>query len=151
MRVRTAIVGVVLSLLASGAAVTGWSPPVSALTFSARVSGTGGLGLFVRPGPSQYSGSPVGTLAEGQYMTIDCYVYGQTVAGYWYTGSLWHHVTSPVVGYVSDTYVYTGVNGPMAGEPMSGSAPAPAPTPAPLPTPGPQIASFYNRTAAKNW
>jgi hypothetical protein len=66
-------------------------------------------------------------LPEGTQVTIDCYVDGETIAGYWYTSSLWQHITSPVEGYVTDTYLYTGVNGPIPGTPRcGGDPPAPA-------------------------
>lgn len=97
--------------------------PASA-SVTAKVSGTEGLGLFVRPTPDQ-SGAPITTLPEGTSLRLQCWVHGQTIAGYWYTGDTWHRITSPAVGYVSDTYVYTGTNGPAPGEPRcSGGGPA---------------------------
>lgn len=128
-----ALVAVVLTGLLVGAS------PARAATFAGTVSGTGGEGLFVRPGPSQDSGAPITKLAEGTFVTIDCYRAGQVVAGYWYTGDTWQHITSPVVGWVTDTYLNTGHNGPLPGEPACTTTTPTKPNP------------FYNRTKAKNW
>jgi putative amidase-like protein len=111
--------------------------------FYGTVTGTGGIGLNVRSSPST-SGARVAGLPEGTRVAFDCYVYGQTIAGYYYTGALWQHTVAPYTGFVTDTYLNTGVNGPVPGEPQCGSAPAPAPPP-PAPT------QKYNRNAAIGW
>lgn len=139
-QVRAVVLTVMLSV---GGGVVLASPQASAASFGAHVSGTGGIGLNVRSSPSS-SASRVGGLAEGQNVTIDCYGYGDTIAGYWYTGNLWQHITSPISGWVTDTYVYTGYNGPIPGEPQCGATPPPPPPPA-------QPNQFYNRSAARSW
>lgn len=120
---------VILVALAVVAGVMLWPATANAATFSGRVSGTGGQGLFVRPGPSRGSGAPMYTLAEGAGVSFDCYVRGEVIAGYWYTGNIWHHLTSG--GWVTDTYIYTGYDGPVPGEPVCGGTPAPPPPPPP--------------------
>lgn len=125
-------------ILISLAVLTGvllWPAAAEAATFTGRVSGTGGQGLFVRPGPSQGSGAPLYTAGEGAGLSFDCYVHGQVIAGFWYTGDIWHHLTSG--GWVSDSFFYTGYNGPVPGEPVCGGAPAPVPAPVPTPSPPP--------------
>jgi hypothetical protein len=130
---------VILVALAVVAGVMLWPATANAATFSGRVSGTGGQGLFVRPGPSRGSGAPMYTLAEGAGVNFDCYVRGEVIAGYWYTGDIWHHLTSG--GWVTDTYIYTGYNGPVPGEPVCGTAtPVPPPT---TPQPPPSSTSSY--------
>jgi hypothetical protein len=79
------------------------------------VTGTGTDGLFVRPGPSQGSGDPLETLPEGTAVEVACYVYGEEATGYYSTSSLWHEIVGG--GFITDTYLYTGTDGPMPGEP----------------------------------
>jgi hypothetical protein len=79
--------------------------------------------LNVRSAPNT-SSSIVGRVANGSRVTLDCWVSGQTVSGNWGATSLWPRSS---VGYLSDGFVYTGTNGPAAGEPQCGtSTPAPA-------------------------
>lgn len=90
------------------------------------VSTGGSWSLTVRSAPT--TASPVvRSLANGTRVTLDCWVRGQAVAGRWGATTLWHRAAG---GYISDGFVYTGVNGPAPGEPACGS-PSPAPSPAP--------------------
>lgn len=130
MAAGAAIVATVIALTA------GPAPADASALGTGTVNGTEGIGLNVRPGPSTSSGGPVGLLPEGTEVTIDCYADGETVAGYWYTSSLWQHITAPVNGYVSDTYLYTGVDGPIEGVPACDGAPVSAPPADPVPGSG---------------
>lgn len=130
--VRSGVYGAVVALVVA-ALVVGVPAVASAATYSATVRGTGGIGLNVRSAPTA-SSARVGGLPEGAAVVVDCYGYGDTVAGYWYTGNLWQHIVSPVNGWVTDTYLYTGYNGPIPGEPQCGSTPPPPPAAAPKPT-----------------
>ena len=80
---------------------------------SASVSGTvntAGAALTVRAKPSTDAAS-VGTVADGQKVTITCQINGSTVTGTYGTTSLWDFIGT---GYVSDAYVNTGSDGQVA-------------------------------------
>jgi hypothetical protein len=75
-----------------------------------------GSGVNLRDTPNA-SGNAV-YLDYGTGLFINCYQYGQNINGPWGTSDIWDYVswTSEFGyvynGYVSDTYVYTGSNGP---------------------------------------
>ncbi len=97
---------------------------------AARVSGTGGLGLFVRAAPNT-SSAKLGTLAEGASVTIGCQISGETVDG----NDVWDYIAD-AGGYVSDAFVLTGQDGFVsgvkrcAGDEVGGAGGAPSPAPA---------------------
>lgn len=72
---------------------------------------TSGADLNVRSGPST-SYSIVGSVSDGQKVTIVCQVKGQSITGTYGTTSLWDKLGSG--GYISDAYVYTGSDGQVA-------------------------------------
>jgi uncharacterized protein YraI len=80
---------------------------------------TAGDPLRVHSAPSTTS-SVVGTLDNGAQVTIDCTATGTEVTGRFGTSTVWDHVPG---GYVTDTYVYTGTDGPAA--PPCNDAPNP--------------------------
>ena len=76
---------------------------------SGRVN-TAGAPLTIRSSAST-SGSTVGSVADGAYITITCQKRGQSVSGTYGTTTLWDRVNG---GYVSDAYVSTGSDGQVA-------------------------------------
>ncbi len=54
-----------------------------------------------------------GTVADGATVTIACSATGTTHTGRWGTTSLWNRLTDGT--WISDAYVYTGVDGPVNG------------------------------------
>jgi uncharacterized protein YraI len=73
-----------------------------------------GVNLRVSP-----SASPPGLyLNHGDGLYINCWQTGQWISGPWGTSNIWDFVSwtsqygYTYYGYVSDTYVYTGTNGP---------------------------------------
>lgn len=91
---------------------------LAATAVPASAAGTGtvrtgsSLPLNVRSQPNTTS-SVVGTVANGTTVTLECWVTGSTVNGLWGATTLWHKARG---GYISDGFVYTGVNGPAPGE-----------------------------------
>jgi len=77
---------------------------------------TSGAALNVRSGPST-TASSVGSVANGASVSISCQMYGQSVTGTYGTSNVWDKIGA---GYVSDTYIYTGSDGLVAG--LCGSA-----------------------------
>ncbi|MEZ4307126.1 MAG: peptidoglycan DD-metalloendopeptidase family protein [Polyangiaceae bacterium] len=80
---------------------------------SGGVSGTvntSGIDLTVRSAPST-SAAKVGSVADGQKITISCQVNGTKVTGTYGTTTLWDYIG---YGYVSDAYVLTGSDGQVA-------------------------------------
>jgi uncharacterized protein YraI len=77
--------------------------------FSATVN-TAGPDLTVRSGPSTGSAA-VGSVKDGQKITITCQVQGNKVTGTYGTTTLWDFIGN---GYVSDAYVLTGSDGQIA-------------------------------------
>ncbi|KAF9197592.1 hypothetical protein BGZ49_001892 [Haplosporangium sp. Z 27] len=71
---------------------------------------TSGAPLNVHSAPST-SSAVVGTIKNGATVTIDCTATGTSVKGTYGTSTVWDHVPG---GYVTDTYVYTGKDGPVA-------------------------------------
>lgn len=102
---------ILLILAAVGAAVL---LPVGAAwaDVTATVHTATGDTLNVRTGPS-VAESVVGTVADGQSITIDCQTYGDTISGVYGTTAIWDHIPASA-GYVSDAYVDTGSTGMVA-------------------------------------
>lgn len=71
---------------------------------------TAGPDLTVRAGPSTGS-AKVGSVKDGQKITITCQVQGTKVTGTYGTTTLWDFIGT---GYVSDAYVLTGSDGQVA-------------------------------------
>ncbi|CAO3569286.1 unnamed protein product [Mortierella alpina] len=71
---------------------------------------TAGDPLNIHSAPST-SSAVVGSIKNGASVDIDCTATGTTVTGKFGTSSVWDHVPG---GYVTDTYVYTGTDGPAA-------------------------------------
>ena len=92
-----------------------------------RVSGTGASGLRVREKPTT-SSTQIGTLDEGQVVTISCQVEGETIEG----TALWDYVEAEG-GYVSDAFI--DIDGDAKSLPRCGAAP----NPEPVPTDGPTV------------
>jgi len=76
---------------------------------------TSGANLNVRSGPST-SYSIVGTVADGQTVTITCQTTGQSITGTYGTSNIWNRIASPS-GYIADAYTYTGYDGFVPGVP----------------------------------
>jgi cell wall-associated NlpC family hydrolase len=70
-----------------------------------RVSGTGADGLRVRTSAST-SGAQIGSLSDGDQVTISCQVKGENIQG----NDVWDYVPA-AGGYVSDAFVVTGYDG----------------------------------------
>ncbi len=65
-----------------------------------------------RSGPG--TGHPLaGTAADGATVTVACSAYGTTHTGRWGSTSLWNQLTDG--SWISDAYLYTGVDGPVNG------------------------------------
>jgi hypothetical protein len=71
---------------------------------------TNGASLTVRSKPST-SGNDVGSVSDGQVVTIACQVHGSSVSGTYGTSTLWDFIGN---GYVADAYVATGSDGQVA-------------------------------------
>lgn len=71
---------------------------------------TAGPDLTVRAGPSTGS-EAVGSVDDGQKVTITCQVQGTKVTGTYGTTTLWDFIGT---GYVSDAYISTGSDGQVA-------------------------------------
>jgi uncharacterized protein YraI len=73
-------------------------------------------GVNMRNAPSA-SGSSL-YLNHGNGVYINCWQHGDTITGPWGTSDIWDFISwsdqyqGQYQGYVSDTYVYTGSNGP---------------------------------------
>ncbi|HEX6967774.1 MAG TPA: peptidoglycan DD-metalloendopeptidase family protein [Micromonosporaceae bacterium] len=76
---------------------------------------TSGANLNVRSGPGT-GYSIVGSVADGQQVTITCQTTGSTVTGTYGTSNIWNRITSPS-GYIADAYTYTGYDGFIPGVP----------------------------------
>lgn len=77
---------------------------------SGRVDTPSGVPLTIRSGPGT-GYAAIGTVADGTRVSIKCQQVGQKVTGTFGTSSLWDKIGT---GYVSDAYVYTGVDGRVA-------------------------------------
>lgn len=75
------------------------------------VNTTSGVSLNVRAQPTTAS-SIVGSVADGQRVTIYCQTRGQTITGTYGTSSLWNRIGSG--RYIPDVYTYTGSDGQVA-------------------------------------
>lgn len=74
-------------------------PASAKSSVQARVSGTGTSGLRVRARPTTMS-EQLGTLAEGELVTIACQIKGETING----NDVWNRLDEEG-GYISDAYV----------------------------------------------
>lgn len=81
---------------------------------------TAGAPLIVRTKPTSDSAA-VGRRCDGARVSITCQAYGQRVSGTYGTSTIWDRLGSG--GYVSDAYVRTGSDGPVA--PLCGNAKPP--------------------------
>lgn len=75
---------------------------------------TAGDPLTVRSGPGT-GYSAVGTVADGQTVSIACQTSGTSVSGTYGTSSIWDRIGSG--RYIADAYVYTGHDGYIPGVP----------------------------------
>ena len=66
-----------------------------------RVTGVGRAGLRVRANAQSASAAVVGTLANRTAVSIVCGVRGRKV----YNNTVWHKISAPVAGWVSDYYL----------------------------------------------
>ena len=89
----------------------------SASPAAAAGTGTTKATLNIRSAPTT-SAAVIGSIPNGSQVTLECWVRGQAVNGLWGSTTLWHRARG---GYVSDGFIYTGTNGPAAGEPQCGS------------------------------
>jgi hypothetical protein len=128
---------VFVTLLLVGCVVDG-PPPTTRRAdgaLDAYVFRTGRDGLYVRKAPSR-SAKIVGELVDGAPVTIACQTTGDDVEG----TTIWDYLPDHG-GYVSDYYVFTGVDGFVPGidrcedDPGSGKTPDPDPGPTPEPPP----------------
>jgi surface antigen len=119
--------------LAATAAVSMAVPAQAAITTGYHMAGAGSAGSPVVRDPRAATATPITRLADGTALTIDCGVRGRGV----HRATVWHHITSPVNGYVSDYYTDTpGFNQFLRGEASCTPATAPATgTPATPPVP----------------
>ena len=89
------------------------APPVAAGVVQAN-----GYTLTIRATPTTAAAN-IGSIPDQTTIGLACWVRGAAVAGQWGTTDLWHKTTfGAVTGYVSDGWVETGTNGPVAGEPQ---------------------------------
>ncbi len=105
----------------AAAAVVSLAVPAQAASSSTyHVSGTTGSGSRVVSDPR--GGVMVTTLANGTAVTIDCGTRGRNVHG----DTVWHHITAPVSGYLSDYFTDTpGFNSFIQGEATCSAGAAP--------------------------
>ncbi|WP_030435709.1 CHAP domain-containing protein [Actinoplanes subtropicus] len=119
--------------LAAAAAVSMAVPAQAATVTGYHVAGIGSAGAPVVGDPRATTATPITRLAQGTALTIDCGVRARGV----HRDTVWHHITSPVSGYVSDYYTDTpGFSQFLRGEATctGSSTPAtPAAPPAPVP------------------
>jgi cell wall-associated NlpC family hydrolase len=112
MRIRigkraAGVVGIAAAIVLVGA--------TPALAATGTVHTDSGAPLTVRSAPST-GASSAGTVADGAAVNIDCQTTGETVTGKYGTSNIWDKVSyRGHTGYVSDTYVYTGADGMVAG------------------------------------
>ncbi|MGX6608529.1 CHAP domain-containing protein [Micromonosporaceae bacterium Da 78-11] len=117
-----------IGAFAAGAVVGVTVPAQAAPSFTGyHVAGADRTGSRVVTDPRSYYSGTVATLTNGTSVTIDCAVQTRR-------DGMWHHITSPVNGYVSDYYLDTpGYNQFLPGETTCYSG-TPATTPT-APTP----------------
>jgi|HubBroStandDraft_1064217.scaffolds.fasta_scaffold12002_3 hypothetical protein len=80
---------------------------------SGQVLGSSCLGFYLGPDGT----SPqIGCVPAGTTLTIDCVLNGQSVTGPYGSETTWDHTSySGQAGFVSDAWIYTGSNSPVAG------------------------------------
>lgn len=81
------------------------------------VSSSSGAPINMRSGPST-SYPIMASIPSGTKVPVYCYKTGQTVTGKYGTSNVWDQIQYTVngvtnIGYVSDTYVYTGSDSPV--------------------------------------
>jgi surface antigen len=118
---------------AAGAAVSIAVPAQASAVTGYHVAGTAGVGARVVSDPRNVSTAPVATLTDGTAITVDCGVrirrFGRE--------TVWHHITSPVSGYIAGYHIDTPrADRFLRGESTCATTPAPPSTPAPS-TPAP--------------
>jgi surface antigen len=103
----------------AAAAVAGMASTAHAsATTGYRIAGTAGAGSTVVSDPTGTTATTVATLTDGTAFTVDCGIRGRSVNG----NTVWHHITSPVTGYIADYYTNTpGFNQLIAGETTCGA------------------------------
>jgi surface antigen len=117
-----------VAALAATAAVSMAVPAQAAVATGYHVAGAGSAGSPVVRDP-RAAATPITRLADGTAVTIDCGVRARGV----HRNTVWHHITSPVTGYLPDYYTDTpGFGRFLPGEATCAPATAPgATTPAP--------------------
>ena len=75
---------------------------------------TAGAPLTVRSGPGT-GYAAVGSVSDGQSVTISCQTSGTSVSGTYGTSTIWDRIGSG--RYIADAYVYTGSDGYISGVP----------------------------------
>lgn len=124
-KVLLATAMVVVTLAASLALTTS---PAEAASQRGRVK-TPGSCLRLRAGPTTYS-RQMSCIPHNTRVSFKCYKRGQHITSYvfgYYRSNVWHKVTwMGKTGYVSDSYMKTGHNGPVPGEKLCNSRRAPA-------------------------
>lgn len=113
------ILPLLLTTAAAVAVPVAVAAPASA-DISARVSGTGGVGLNVRSAASTTAALRT-TVAEGTTVAVSCQTFGTAVLG----TTVWDYLPA-YGGYASDAYVLTGYDGRHPQLPLCGSTPPPA-------------------------
>ena len=133
----------------AAAATVSIAVPAQAATTRYHVADAGNAGSPVVSDPRSSSATLVTRLADGTKLTIDCGIRGRAVN----RNTIWHHITSPVTGYISDNYTdtpgfnqllrgeatCTSVTPPATGTPSTPVAPAPPATGTPVATRGATI------------
>jgi len=112
----------------AAAATVSIAVPAQAATTGYHVADAGRAGSPVVSDPRNPGSTAITRLANGTSLTIDCGIRGAGV----HRNTVWHHLTAPVKGYVSDYYTDTpGFNQLLRGEAAcSPATPAPATPPA---------------------
>jgi surface antigen len=99
--------------IAAGAVVGAAVPAQAAGITAYHVTGTSGAGSRVVSDPGSATAATIAMLADGTSVTVDCGVRGRSVN----RNTVWHHITSPVTGYIADYYTDTpGFNRFISGE-----------------------------------
>jgi hypothetical protein len=101
---RRLVVGAaVLPVLVGTGLVTSASPASAEGSWTQHVSGTGGNGLWVHSSAGLSRSTVTTLLPEGAEIVTNCLAYSDFVG----TDPAWLHITSPVRGWVSDSYIDT--------------------------------------------
>jgi surface antigen len=132
--------------LAAGAAVGIAVPAQAASNTAYHIAGASGAGSRVVNDPRGAHGTTIGRLANGTSVTIDCGVAVRD--GRHNNAALWHHITAPVTGYISDYYLDTpNLNRLLPGEATCGTSTVPS-VPATKPTTAPTTPATKPTTSA---